>query len=435
MTIENISRDFESGKIKNQNLEEVIFTEVCAKEASRVAEACRLAAKLRCEALEKKTGSSLAHIKASVFDTCSLAGGQAILAGIEAKIGSACIPMGYAGPAKIRGQYVKEDEELYIPLATNEAALVAGVQRGFKAIGLAGGLKTLVHFDGMSRAPMLEAPDIYAASDFCKSAAGNSELVTELQSCIKDPFVRLKDIETWQLGTKVIIRLICTTGDAMGMNGVTKAAADISRCLLTKLPGWKLITISSNVCTDKKSSHINVLNGRGKSVETEIFIPEDVLTTVFKKGTTSRSVEKTVFHKCYLGSAFSGTLGGFNVNAANAVAAFFAATGQDLAHVVSSSSCFVQADAVEGGLHFMVSFPCMELAAIGGGTLFGTAKEALTMLGCGNFGKTPDENRSVLRLAEIAAATVTALDLNTACAQASGYEMADSHVKLARGEK
>jgi hydroxymethylglutaryl-CoA reductase (NADPH) len=57
------------------------------------------------------------------------------------------------------------------------------------------------------------------------------------------------------------------------------------------------------------------------------------------------------------------------------------------------------------------------------------------MLGCGNFGKTPDENRSVLRLAEIAAATVTALDLNTACAQASGYEMADSHVKLARGEK
>ena len=26
------------------------------------------------------------------------------------------------------------------------------------------------------------------------------------------------------------------------------------------------------------------------------------------------------------------------------------------------------------------------------------------------------------------------LDLNTACAQAAGYEMADSHVKLARGE-
>ncbi|MDR3200438.1 MAG: hypothetical protein LBT68_03165 [Spirochaetales bacterium] len=435
MTIENIAKDFESGAIKNQNLEQVIFTEVCAKDASRVAEACRIAAKLRCEILEKKTGVQLPVIKESMVDTCSLVAGQAVLAGIESKIGSACIPMGYAGPAKIRGQYVSPDEELYIPLATNEAALVAGVQRGFKAIALAGGLKTLVHFDGMSRAPMLEAPDIYAAADFCKSAKNNPSLIAELQSCIKDPFVKLKDIETWQLGTKVIIRLICTTGDAMGMNGVTKAAADISRYLLTKLSGWKLLTISSNMCTDKKSSHINILHGRGKSVQTEIFIPEEVLTAVFKKGTTSRAVEKVVFHKCYLGSGFSGTMGGYNVNAANAVAAFFAATGQDMAHVVSSSSIFVQADAVEGGLHFMVSFPTLELAAIGGGTLFGTAKEALNLIGCGKFGTTPGDNRCVLRLAEIAAATVTALDLNTACAQAAGYEMADSHVKLARGEK
>ncbi|MDR1932216.1 MAG: hypothetical protein LBQ57_05235 [Spirochaetales bacterium] len=434
-TIESIAKDFESGAVRNQNLEQIIFTEVCGADASRVAEACRAAAKIRCELLEKKTGARLPLIRGSMIDTCSLAGGEAVLAGIESKIGSACIPMGYAGPAKIRGQYVNPDEQLYIPLATNEAALVAGVQRGFKAIALAGGLQTLVHFDGMSRAPMLEAPDIYAAADFCQSARGNPALIAELQTCIKDPFVKLKDIETWQLGTKVIIRLICTTGDAMGMNGVTKAAADISRRLLTKLTGWKLLTISSNMCTDKKSSHINILHGRGKSVQTEIFIPEEVLALVFKQGTTSRAVEKVVFHKCYLGSGFSGTLGGYNVNAANAIAAFFAATGQDMAHVVSSSSCFVQADAVEGGLHFMVSFPSLELAAIGGGTLFGTAKEALNLIGCGNFGTTPGDNRCVMRLAEIAAATVTALDLNTACAQAAGYEMADSHVKLARGEK
>jgi hydroxymethylglutaryl-CoA reductase (NADPH) len=145
-------------------------------------------------------------------------------------------------------------------------------------------------------------------------------------------------------------------------------------------------------------------------------------------------VEKVVFHKCYLGSTLSGTISGFNVNAANAVAAFYAATGQDIAHVISSSSCFVQADETEGGLHFMVSLPCMELAAIGGGVMFGTAREALDLLGCAQYGKNVDDNISVLRLAEIAAAAVTALDLNTACAQAAGYEMADSHVKLARGE-
>jgi hydroxymethylglutaryl-CoA reductase (NADPH) len=435
MTIEGIALKFELGEIKTQNLEQIIFTELCASDPAKVAEAGRAAARVRCEYLEKKTGTVLRSIKAGMVDNCSLAGEGTVLSGIESKIGAALVPMGFVGPAKIRGVYVAPEEELYIPLATNEAALIGGVQRGLKAIGLAGGLKTLVHFDGMARAPMIEAPDIYAAADFCRTAADNPGLIAELQTRIADPFVVLKEIETYQLGTKVILRLICTTGDAMGMNGVTKAAADITRHLLGKLPGWKLVTISSNLCTDKKSSHINVLHGRGKSVQTEIFIPEEVLTAVFKKGVTSRGVEKIVFNKCYLGSCFSGTVGGFNVNAANAVAAFYAATGQDLAQVISSSSAFVQAEALEGGLHFMVSLPCMELAAVGGGTMFGTAKEALNLIGCGQVGSGPDDNRSVLRLAEIAAAVVTALDLNTACAQAAGYEMADSHVKLARGEK
>ncbi len=123
------------------------------------------------------------------------------------------------------------------------------------------------------------------------------------------------------------------------------------------------------------------------------------------------------------------------MNAANTVAAFFAATGQDLAHVVSSSSVFVQADAVDGGVHFTVSLPCLELATVGGGTMFGTAREALELIGCAGFGKAVDDNYHVMRLAEVAAAAITALDLNTACAQAAGYEMADSHVKLARGEE
>ena len=136
----------------------------------------------------------------------------------------------------------------------------------------------------------------------------------------------------------------------------------------------------------------------------------------------------------YIG-AFSGTVNGFNVNAANALAAFFAATGQDMAHVISSSGAFVQADAVDGGVHFMVSLPVLEVATIGGGTSGGTAKEILNLLGCGGFGKSVDDNDHVMRLAEICAVAVSALDLNTACAQAAGYEMADSHVAFARGEK
>jgi hydroxymethylglutaryl-CoA reductase (NADPH) len=428
----DLRKRFIAGEIKQQHLETVIFKEIYGSDAEQVAAACRDAAVLRAEAIEAATGSSLDLVKHSQIQNSAYSHG-AVLPGIEMKVGGALIPMGIAGPMTIKGVYAAGD--YYVPLATNEAALVAGVQRGIKAINLAGGLSTLVTFDGMSRAPLIEAPDIGEAHKLCRRVVEDEALIKELGTHVKDPFVRLEYIEPYQLGTKVFLRFVCKTGDAMGMNGVTKASADMVRALLAKLPGWRLITISGNLCTDKKAAHINVLKGRGKSVHTEIFVPEDVLTAVFKQGVTARKVQQVVFHKCYLGSGLSGTINGFNVNAANTIAAFFAATGQDLAQVTTSSSVFVQADALDDGLHFMVSLPSLELATIGGGAMYGTAREVLAMMGCAGGGTSVDDNANVLRLAEICAAAVTALDLNTACAQAAGYEMADSHVALARGEK
>jgi hydroxymethylglutaryl-CoA reductase (NADPH) len=431
-TMNDIKGRFAAGEIRQQELETVLFEEVYGADPRRVRDACRDAAAIRCEVIEAATGASLSLIKRSQIDNGALTA-AGMLTGIEMKVGAALIPMGIAGPVMVHGEFAKGD--YYIPLATNEAALVAGVQRGIKAINLAGGMKALVTFDGMARAPMIEAPDIDTARTLCRRVVEDGALVKQLGAHVKDPFVRLEYIEPYQLGTKVILRLVCKTGDAMGMNGVTKAAADITRALLAMLPGWRLITISSNMCTDKKASHMNVLKGRGKSVQAEILVPEAVLQKVFKAGVTSRRVERVVFHKCYLGSCLSGTLSGFNVNAANTLAAFFAATGQDLAQVITSASAFVQADAVEGGLHFMLTMPSLELATVGGGANFGTAKEALTLMGCGGCGASPDDNANVKRLAEICAVAVAALELNTACAQAAGYEMADSHVALARGEK
>jgi hydroxymethylglutaryl-CoA reductase (NADPH) len=431
-TLEDVRRRLRMRELKPQQLEQVVFQEVYGSDASKVAEACREAARLRCEEIEAKSSCALPLIKGSSVDNASLARGG-LLTGIEMKVGAALIPLGIAGPVKIIGEHA--NGEYYLPLATNEAALVAGVQRGVKAINLAGGLHTLVTFDGMTRAPLIEAPDIAAARALCRRLTSDAALLGELRARVRDPFVRLEYVEPYQLATKVFLRLVCKTGDAMGMNGVTKAAADIVRALLVHLPGWKLLTISSNLCTDKKAAHVNVLKGRGKSVQAEVLVPEDVLRQVFKAGVTAESVRSMVYHKCYLGSCLSGTVTGFNVNAANAVAAFFAATGQDLAQVATSSSVFTQADATPDGLHFMVSLPSLEIAAFGGGTGFGTARECLQLLGCATAGRSVDDNASVLRLAEICAAAVAALDLNTACAQAAGYEMADSHVALARGER
>jgi hydroxymethylglutaryl-CoA reductase (NADPH) len=426
-----IKQRYLQGDIKEQNLEATIYAEVYESAPEKFLEACRSASKIRCEAVEERSGVSLSLIKDSTIDNATLAHGR-LLTGIEKKIGGALIPMGIAGPVLVHGEYA--EGEYYLPLATNEAALVAGMQRGMKAINLAGGIHTIVTYDGMTRAPLIEAPDITSARKLCERIVSDSALFNDLQAQVKDPFVQLEKIVPYQLGTKVFLRIECSTGDAMGMNGVTKASADIIRKLLEGLPDWKLITISSNLCTDKKAAHINVLAGRGKSVHAEVFLTKDILMKVFKKGVTARQVEKIVFHKCYLGSALSGTLTGFNVNAANAIAAIFAATGQDLAHVVSSATAFVQAEAVGEDLHFQVSMPELEVATIGGGTGFGTAKEALDLLGCKGFGTNANDNAHVKRLAELCCVAVAALDLNTACAQAAGYEMADSHVALARGE-
>ncbi len=430
--LKSLAKQYDNAEIKDQHLEAKIYAEAFGSDPDKLVEACREAARIRCSLVEKNTGTPLDLIKNMAVDNCSLSNDY-ILTGIEKKIGGSVIPMGVAGPVLVKGEYAKG--EYYIPLATNEAALVAGVQRGMKAINLAGGISTAVTFDGMARAPLFQAPDLYSARAFCKRVVEDKEFLALLGKEIKDPFVQLQYIEPTQMGTRVFLRVVCLTGDAMGMNGVTKAAADISRKLLQLLPDWKLLTISSNMCSDKKSSHVNILHGRGKSVQAEIFIPSEVLKKVFSPIVTPRKVEQLIFNKCYLGSSISGTLGGFNVNAANAIAAFFAATGQDLAHIVSSSTAFLMAEAVDGGLHYMVSMPTLELATIGGGTNFGTAKEALKIMDCGGFGTRVEDNSNVKRLAELAIVAVAALDLNTTCAQVDQFEMADSHVKLARGEK
>ncbi len=299
--LSGVKARYESGEIKTQHLETVIFKEIYRSDAARVKDACNDAAVVRCTVLEEKAGVAMPLIKGTRTDNCSFPNGERILSGIESKMGACMIPMGFAGPVRINGQYVK-GEDVYLPLATNEAALVAGVQRGVKAINMAGGLSTIVHFDGMSRAPLIEAPNIAEARKLVERTKTDAAWVAGLNKFVQDPFVRLEYIEAYQLGAKVFLRLVCKTGDAMGMNGVTKAAADITRGLLAQLPGWKLLTISSNLCSDKKAAHINILHGRGKSVQTEVFLSDEVLAKVFKNGVNGRSVDKTVFNKCYLGS-------------------------------------------------------------------------------------------------------------------------------------
>src|SRR5262249_33590197 len=70
---------------------------------------------------------------------------------IENFIGTVKVPVGLAGPLRVRGLFAQGD--YYVPLATTEAALVASYNRGAQLVSEAGGCTSMLLNEGVSRAP------------------------------------------------------------------------------------------------------------------------------------------------------------------------------------------------------------------------------------------------------------------------------------------
>jgi len=424
MDHEELLKDLEIGKIKPYELEKIIV-----KEIEDWPEANRRAALIRLEFLEKRLGKKFELIRDSYIDNSSEKRGN-LTTGIEQKIGGSVTPLGMGGPIKINGQYAKG--EFYLPVATNEAALIAGRSRGCKVINNSGGIKTVVTRDAMTRAPIVSAPDIGKAKDVCEEIRKKGEVYRKMKEAAESEsrVSRLIDIQPFQLGRIIHIRFNFQTGDSMGMNSATKYSANALRALKEKFQWLKMLSLSGNMCSDKKAAHINTLLGRGKSVETEVEMPVKLVKEVWK--VEAEDVVKLNEIKNYQGSGLAGTVTGFNANVANTIAGLFVSTGQDCAQVVGSSTCFTRAEIVGDKLVFGITLPCLEIATTGGGADYGTARECLQILGCYGPGDPPGSN--VRKLAEIMAAAATAQDLNLLGAEAHGFELADSHIKLARGK-
>jgi hydroxymethylglutaryl-CoA reductase (NADPH) len=124
-----------------------------------------------------------------------------------------------------------------------------------------------------------------------------------------------------------------------------------------------------------------------------------------------------------LGSAMSGSLG-FNAHYANIVAAFFAATGQDIAHTVEGSMGITTAKVLKNGdLYFSVYLPAVMLGTVGGGTNLATQKEAISITGA----------KKSAELAEVLGGAVLAGELSLLSSLEEG-SLAKSHQKLGREE-
>jgi hydroxymethylglutaryl-CoA reductase (NADPH) len=230
----------------------------------------------------------------------------------------------------------------------------------------------------------------------------------------------LTQIEFFPNGRSLHMRLSFQTGDAMGMNMCTIASEAICE-VISKNTGAELVSVSGNMCTDKKPAAINGINGRGKTVVAEVTLPKDVVES--KLHTSVSAFVETNTRKNLVGSAMAGSLG-FNAHAANMVAALYIATGQDPAQVVEASNAMTVAEDVDGDLYMSVRMPSVEVGTVGGGTKLPAQSEALEMIGCTGSGK-------AMKLAELVAVTVLAGEISTIGAQAAGH-LGKAHSELGR---
>jgi hydroxymethylglutaryl-CoA reductase (NADPH) len=376
------------------------------------------AIRVRREYIEQETGKKMENIGIFSIDI-----ERVVKRNCENMIGTVQVPLGVAGPITVKGGYAQGS--YWLPLATTEGALVASVNRGCSAITKAGGADVRILHDGMTRAPVFAADSVVHAAEVCDWVAAHREEL-RLAAERTTSHGKLIDIVTFVAGTSVFVRLEFDTKDAMGMNMVTIASANVAE-LVAEGTGARLIALSGNMCTDKKPAAINAIMGRGRSTVAGIALTHEMIEQVLK--TDAKTLFEVNYRKNLIGSARAGSLG-FNAHAANVVTAMFIACGQDAAHAVDGSTCMTTVDLTDTGVYVAVTLPSLPVGTVGGGTGVDTQHECLNILGVAGSGDPPGTNAK--KLAEIIAAGVLAGELSLLGALASQH-LARAHQKLGRG--
>ncbi|MFQ5350038.1 MAG: 3-hydroxy-3-methylglutaryl-CoA reductase, partial [Thermoanaerobaculia bacterium] len=184
------------------------------------------AATVRRRAVEALRSSELEH-----SGRYSLDAEQAASRHCENFIGISQIPLGVAGPLKVRGRKVGPEEIVYVPLATTEGALIASVNRGCRAILEAGGAVVRVEDVGMTRAPVFRASGLAESERFLGWLADNEDRIREVAEATSR-FLRLVEIKTQAIGSSIFVRFRFSSGDAMGMNMATIACDRVVQQLI-----------------------------------------------------------------------------------------------------------------------------------------------------------------------------------------------------------
>ncbi len=366
----------------------------------------------RIEFLQKYSGFEATNLTQSNIDP------QLTKGNIENLIGFSQVPIGVIGPLKINGEHAKG--EFYIPLSTTEGALISSFHRGARVITLSGGANVVITRDSIQRAPFFELKDLFEARKFLEWIEKKFVWLQQIaQSTTNNG--KLLSYNAFVQGKVVFLRLNFSTGDAMGMNMVTKATLEVCKYITSNFPVVSY-SLESNMAVDKKPAHINSILGRGKTVSAEVVIKKNILTRYLR--TTAKQIEK-IYHKQVTGGFLAGTLG-TNGHYANAIAALFLACGQDMANISESCVGYTSLEAVDEDLYISVNLPSLVIGTVGGGVALPTQHECLDLIGCYGSGKSK-------KFAEIVAATVLAGEISLEASIVAG-DFVSAHEKYGRNK-
>jgi hydroxymethylglutaryl-CoA reductase (NADPH) len=340
----------------------------------------------------------------------------------ESLVGVAVIPVS-AVPVEIAlGAYELSDdgdvvetgrgtETVHVPLAHTEGGLTASMTRGALA---AGAIRTYVLHDRITRASCFVCKDAGDAVTLAHWVEAELPKFRDWLETSDDASLskraKLRGVKTHVVGPMCHVLWQWTTGDAVGPNMMTRNSYALNMGYVMQRAPVKpeRAILEANMGGDKKPSAEYFQSGHGKTVLAEAFLSDEQIRRVLR--TTAEDLEALSWAGTH-GSVASG-MQSVAFTPASAIAAIFAATGQDLGMVGTSSMAHGTARRVEGGLQATIRFGGLEVGTVGGGTTLPSARDWLASIDCAGAGK-------VYRFAQIVAAAALCLEISASAAMAT----------------
>jgi hydroxymethylglutaryl-CoA reductase (NADPH) len=345
----------------------------------------------------------------------------------EMLTGAAVIPVSVVGPIELElGEFELREpdgelaetgrarDSVFVPLAHTEGGLSASLHRGARAVAESGGFRTYVLADRITRASCFvcgSAGDAIALARWIEDElSAMRSWLAEQDDASLSKFARLREVKTHVVGPMCHVLWRWTTGDAVGANMMTRNSYVLNMGYVMERAPVKpeRSILEANMGGDKKPSFEYFQSGHGKTVLAEATLSEDAVRRVL------RTKLDDLAELAWAGThgAIASGMQSVAFTPASAIAAVFAATGQDLGMVGTSSMAHGAARRVEHGLQVSIRLPGLEVATIGGGTTLPYAQKWLDLIGCAGAGK-------VYRFAQLVAAAALALEISASAAMAT----------------